>query len=261
MNNTKAIGIEFLPIEIQLNFIKSIINKTCYEGFQSICSTNKHFRDICKTHLSILKPELNKCVLKKRLEDMNFDTKEINIQLINYIANTMSKQERTNLLDSISVLKKNHFPFVKGDTIVFLKNIAYMSINERIIFISFLISLLKNLNHFVPFILKISELPINHTKKEYLLNLSCNLIGIRKVFEKIILNPELDLSEPFLNFFVKNIKFSIDTYIRDLDLMISGLQEEINMIMDPEDRALMEDEYLPIIQKLERRLQFLSNIK
>jgi hypothetical protein len=259
MDNNNTSSIQNLPIEIQIQIIKSIINESCYEGFSEICSTNDYFKKICETHLPVLRPELNKCILKKRFEELNFDTKSIDHKLINYIANKMTKQNRKNLLDSLKNLKEIGFPFVKGDTVVFLTNITYMELKERDVFVSFLIKLLQNINAFVPYIIKIYDLSIEHSKKEYLLNLSCNLIGIKKVLQKIILNPELNLSEPFLQFFIKNVKISIDSYIRDLDMMITGLEEEINMISDPQDREIMEQEYRPIITRLERRLQFISN--
>lgn len=252
-------NIQNLPAEIQIEFIKSLIRETCYEGFRSICSVNSYFQELCKENINSLRPELNKCILRKRFIDLNFDPKGLSEDLIDYIANKLTPENRKNLINSLSVLRNNNFPFVHGDSAIFIKNASKMTIDERNIFVSFLINLLQNLQRFTPFILQISELPISHSKKEYLLNLSCNLIGVNKVLEKIILNPDLNLSEPFLDFFVKSLKFSVDKYIQQLDLMITGLQEEINMISNPEDQQIMEEEYGPIIQKLENRMQSIRN--
>lgn len=247
-----------LPIELQIKVIKSLIEESCYDGFKSICSSNAHFKNICETHLTVFQPELNKCVFRSRLTQLGFDPKSIGPKLIDYAANKISKSNRVHLLTSLKVLKQNNFPFVKGDTYIFLSNIIQMDLEERKIFVEFLINLLKNIQRFTPFILQISDLPLGLSKKQYLLALSCNLIGINKVLEKIILNPDLDLSEPFLEFFVKNLKFSISRYIQDLDLMITGLREEIEMIFNPEDQQVMEEEYAPIIQKLENRMRLIQ---
>lgn len=266
MDKNKISQLQNFPIEIQIQIVKSLIDETCYDGFKAICSVNSYFKEFCKTNLNSLKPSLNRCIFLKRLRDFGWsetETKHINDKTLDYII-TLPKENRQNLINNLQVLSDNKFPFDKSNGNIFLTNISYMSIDERKIFISFLLHLLtqlKSTRSFVPFILIIHDLEIQNNYKEYLLNLSCNLIGLDKVLQKILLNPELDLSESFLDFFVKNLKFSINSYIKELDMTIMDLQEEINMTTDPEDREIIEEEYLPIIHKLSARLAFLNKIK
>jgi hypothetical protein len=191
------------------------------------------------------------------------DIANIDPNLLDHIAIRLTKPQRDHLVKSLGTLHAHNFPFDKGNGNLFLTNLVNMTEPAQDLFVAFLLKLINTMHvtRVVPFLLSIHSSTLPRLTKEYITKLSCDLFGLSKILDTFILNPELNLSEPFLEFFVKTINFSVDTYIRQLNLAIIGLREEINMVYNEEDRQLMEEEYLPLIQNLENKLEILQRLQ